>query len=257
MLKSFKVLLFEQERKIRVYLPCNYNEVDKRYPVLYMHDGQNVFGSEEAIGGVSLELHRYLDQNKLDIIVVAIDQNTTGDERVNEYCPWINGEFSKRLQGFISSTGGKGEEYVDFIVNELKSLIDNKYRTVTSQTYMAGVSLGALISTYAACCYPHVFKRVVAISSAYYRNQEEIEKLLESSNLSPLEGFYLDCGTKEAGENNEISELFLLSNKAIYEILMEKSITTKFNIVDGANHNYEMFKERVPEFTTFLTSESI
>lgn len=144
MLKIFNILLFDQERKIRVYLPNNYNEGSMRYPVLYMHDGQNVFDSDEAIGDVSLDLHKYLDQNKLDIIVIAIDQNTTGDEQINEYCPWTNGEFSKKLQGVISSTGGKGKEYVDFIVNDLKPLIDNKYRTATNQTYMAGVSLGVL-----------------------------------------------------------------------------------------------------------------
>lgn len=254
MIETFKVPLFEQARKIRVYLPSDYNKTIKYYPVLYMHDGQNVFDNKEAIGGVSLELHKYLDQNKIDIIVVAIDQNTIGDERINEYCPWKNGEFSKKLLGFISTTGGKGKDYVNFIVDKLKPLIDLKYRTKATQTFMAGISLGGLISTYAACCYPNIFKRVASISSAYYRNQEEIEELLEIGDLSNLERFYLDCGTMEAGENNEISDLFLLSNKVIYEIVKNKVTKTKFEIIEEANHNYNTFKERIPKFITFLTS---
>ncbi|PHF35221.1 esterase [Bacillus pseudomycoides] len=254
MIETFKVPLFEQERKIRVYLPNNYKETNKHYPVLFMHDGQNVFDNTEAIGGVSLDLHKYLDKNKVDIIVVAIDQNTIGEERINEYCPWENGEFSTKLLGYVSATGGKGKEYVDFIVHELKPLIDSKYRTKEAQTFMAGISLGGLISTYAACSYPNVFKRIAVISSAYYRNQEKMEELLKDSDVSTLERFYLDCGTMEAGENDEISDLFLLSNQLIYEIVKNKAIKTKFEIIEEANHNYNAFKERISKFIIFLTS---
>ncbi|HWI48605.1 MAG TPA: alpha/beta hydrolase-fold protein [Rummeliibacillus sp.] len=257
MIESFALSIFDYQRKIQVYLPNNYREVNKIYPVLYMHDGQNVFENEDAIGGIALELNQYLEQNKLDIIVVAIDQNTYGDERINEYCPWTNGAFSEKLIGKKSSLGGKGKEYVDFIVNELKPLIDRNYRTEENQTYMAGISLGALISTYAACCYPHVFKRVAAISAAYYRNQEEIETLLKTSNLSQLERFYLDCGTMESGENDTMSELFLLSNKTIYEILSDKDVILQFNIIENAEHHYKAFKERVPNFISYLTAESV
>jgi predicted alpha/beta superfamily hydrolase len=73
MLKTFKVPLLNEERTIRIYLPTTYDETNTRYPVLYMHDGQNVFDSTEAIGGVSLELHNYLDEQEVALIVVAID----------------------------------------------------------------------------------------------------------------------------------------------------------------------------------------
>lgn len=255
MIKSFTIPIFNQQRKIQVYLPNNYNVVSRSYPVLYMHDGQNVFENEDAIGGVALELNTYLEQTKLDLIVVAIDQNTYGNERINEYCPWINGQFSEKLIGEKSSLGGKRKEYINFIVNVLKPLMDSNYRTEKYQTYMAGISLGALISTYAACCYPHIFKRVAAISSAYYRNQEEIEKLLKMRNISHLERFYLDCGTMESGQNDEISKLFLSSNKTIYEILRYKNVTSRFNIIERGEHNYKAFKDRVPDFITYLTSE--
>lgn len=105
----FSVSLFGKDRKIRVYLPKSYQHgLSRRYPVLYLHDGQNVFGNEEAINGVSLKLHKYLDDQELDLIVVAIDQNTEGEERVNEYCPWKNGTFTEKLIGSIPTYGGKG-----------------------------------------------------------------------------------------------------------------------------------------------------
>lgn len=242
---------FNHERLIRVYLPINYNNESKSYPVLYMHDGQNVFRDEEAIGGISLELEDYLDKNRLEVIVVGIDQNS--DERINEYCPWLHGEFSKKILGEASSEGGKGKQYVDFIVNELKPLIDDKYRTLKDQTAMAGISLGGLISTCAACCYPHIFKNVVVLSSAFWRNQEEIEKLIQNSDLSPIESFYLDCGTREAREKDFISKEFLASNKAIYEILHEKITNTKFEVIKDSEHNYMFFRKRVPELFTFLS----
>lgn len=252
MLEIFPIYItpFEQERLIRVYLPKNYNKENKGYPVVYMHDGQNVFRDNDAIGGKSLELENYLDKNGLEVIVVGIDQNTK--DRINEYCPWVNGEYSKKILGHVSKSGGKGKEYVDFIVNELKPIIDNKYRTLTDHTAMAGISLGGLITTYAMCRYPQIFKNIAVLSSAFYRNQEEIEKLIKDSNLSFIERIYLDCGDKESGNEEIINKEFLASNKAIYDILKEKVPSTEFAIITEAEHNYSIFKERVPKIFSVL-----
>lgn len=246
MIESFPVSLFGEERKIRVYVPSG--SAEKRYPVLYMHDGQNVFDNEEAIGGVALELHEYLDKNKVELIVVAIDQNSP--ERINEYCPWVNGEYTTKLLGAPSFEGGKGKDYVEFIVKELKPLIDSKYNTNPHETYMAGISLGALVTTYAACTYPHIFKRIAGLSSGFYRNQEEIEHLLKTADLSQLEKVYFDCGTREGGE--KLAEPFLETNKAIFEIVRQKGIEAELKVIEGAEHNYQAFKKRIPESISYL-----
>ncbi|WP_226669319.1 alpha/beta hydrolase [Metabacillus litoralis] len=252
MIESLKVHMnrLNQERNIRIYLPKKYNEEDKRYEVLYMHDGQNVFQSTDAIGGVSLEVENYLDENEIELIVVAIDQNR--QERVNEYCPWVNGEYSREIFGLTESTGGSGKEYVDFVVNDLKPLIDKKYRTKKDSTSIAGISLGGLISTYAACCYPQVFKKVAVLSSAFYRNQEQIEKLLEETDLSCVKGFYIDCGTAEAKKEIKISEAFINSNERIYHILNKKHQNVIFETCQDAEHNYTEFKKRVPKLISFI-----
>lgn len=246
MIESIPVTLFGEERKIRVYLPLN--RKGKTYPVLFMHDGQNVFGNEEAIGGVGLELHDYLEENEVELIVVAIDQNSP--ERINEYCPWKNGEYTTKLLGKPSSEGGKGKEYVDSIVNELKPLIDSKYHTNPDETYMAGISLGALVTTYAACTYPHIFKRIAGLSSGFYRNQEEMEQLLKTADLTQLEKVYLDCGTKEGGE--KLAGPFLETNLAIFELIRQKGVEAELKVIEGAEHNYQAFKKRFPEVITYL-----
>ena len=256
MLEKFTIpiLAFNHERTIRVYTPSNYDaEQTKRYPVLYMHDGQNVFEDQDAIQGVSLGLKDYLDKSNFELIVVGIDTNMQDDERKNEYCPWIDGEFSKKLIGKASTTGGKGAAYVEFIVHELKPFIDATYRTLEDSSSIAGVSLGGLISTYAACRYPHIFTKVATISCAFWRNQEKIEKLLLQTDLSSIEKFYMDAGTNES-EDERISKGFLESNQAIFEILAGKITNTRFEILEDAEHNYSSFRKRVPEIFTELFS---
>lgn len=218
---SIRSKQLQDNRLIRVYTPKSYRLTDQQYPVLYIHDGQNVFRNDTAIGGMSLELEHYLDINNLDIIVVAIDQNSK--ERKNEYCPWRNEAYSKQfLEDKTTSFGGNGASYIKFIVEELKPFIDKTYPTQESHAAMAGISLGGLITLYAACTYPHVFTNIILFSSAFYANQEKIEELLDSTDLSLLTTLYMDCGTREAGSKSAVSRKFLLSNQAIAKKLSEK-----------------------------------
>lgn len=122
---------------------------------------------------------------------------------------------------------------------------------------MAGISLGGLISTYAMCRYPQVFKSIAVLSSAFYRNQEEIEKLIQDTDLSLIEGVYLDCGTKEAGYEDVINKEFLASNRAIYELLKEKIPNAKFEIINDAEHNYLSFRERIPKLISLIIASKI
>jgi predicted alpha/beta superfamily hydrolase len=257
LLECFSVYMcsFEQERMIRVYLPKSYQEGAKRYPVLYMHDGQNVFEDEGAIKGVSLGLKDYLDEKSLEIIVVAIDLNVEGEERINEYCPWLHGETAKEILGYASASGGKGEEYLDFIISELKPFIDRKYRTIENDTSMAGISLGALISTYAACRYPYVFKKIAALSPGYYRNQEDIEKFIAQADLTGVEKLYMDFGTKELKEDDKLQNRFATMISGVYEMLDKKIPDTKFETIENGEHNYVSFKTRIPNVISYLYSD--
>ena len=244
----------KNERLIRVYTPPAYQSEKKSYPVLYMHDGQNVFNDEDAIGGSSLHLEKYLNENELEIIVVAIDQNSP--ERKDEYCPWPNNEYSRKLLSDESlSFGGKGDLYSSFVVEELKPLIERKYRTQKNRSAMAGISMGGQISLYIACKYPHVFKDLIMLSSAFYANQEEMENLLASADLTGIDSFYMDCGTDEAGAGTYISKEFLASNKKIYEIIKQKITHAVFEAIEGNEHHYKFFQQRVPALFSFMNRD--
>ncbi|MCG2585577.1 alpha/beta hydrolase [Massilia sp. TS11] len=148
-------------RQIRVYLPPGYAESTKRYPVLYMHDGQNLFDDATSYSGewgVDETLNALAREGKLELIVVGIDNG--GDKRMTE------------LNGFDDSEAGKkeGEAYVRFIVETVKPLIDQRLRTRPERQYtgIMGSSMGGLISHYAIARYPQVFGKAGVFSPSYW-----------------------------------------------------------------------------------------
>ncbi|MFC4410392.1 alpha/beta hydrolase [Chungangia koreensis] len=247
---------FIKAKNIRIYLPANYSDADQHYPVLYMHDGKNVFSDDVAIGGVSLSLEKYLVTNSIELIVVGIDASEEQDGRSDEYCPWMGGEYSRQVSEAALYQGGKGDAYVRFIVEELKPFIDESYRTIPTDTAIGGISLGGLISTYAACKYPGIFKKVIAISSGFWRNQEKMEELIASIDLSGNERFYMDWGTKEGKENAFISRLFCESNESIANLIKDKIPHAHIAIIAQAEHSYPYFKQRVPAIFNYLLNKS-
>jgi alpha-glucosidase len=150
-----------RKRQIRVYLPPGYASSDKRYPVLYMHDAQNLFDDATSFVGewkVDETLDALAKAGKLELIVVGIDNGE--DKRLNELNAWDNPRFGR----------GEGHEYMDFIVKVLKPLVDSTYRTLPERanTAVMGSSMGGLISHYAIAQYPEVFSKAGVFSPAYW-----------------------------------------------------------------------------------------
>ncbi|MBH0170007.1 MULTISPECIES: alpha/beta hydrolase [Fictibacillus] len=254
MLQTFKVTIAQFggiERQIRVCLPDDYTDSHEQYPVLYMHDGQNLFHDEDASYGVSWGLADYLSKSKAPLIIVGIDCNHEGFERFNEYAPWENPTVGPELLKFEGVYGGKGEAYIEFILHTLKPLIDEKYRTKPDETLMAGSSMGGLISTYAACRYPHIFQRVASLSSAYWFNQTEIERFIEESDLSGLKRFYMDIGTDEDTSKVDAAH-YIRSSEEVYEVFKKKNIDVQFKIIDGGVHHETAWRERMPKIIEYL-----
>ncbi|MDX8291202.1 alpha/beta fold hydrolase [Metabacillus indicus] len=256
MIETFKVSIsaFNLVRQVTVFLPESYSEGNNSYPVLYMHDGQNLFEDSKASFGVSWGLKEHLEESGMNLIVVGIDCNHEGYGRFDEYGPWVNHTLAKDLIGEPGDLGGKGEAYIDFIVNELKPLIDGKYRTQRDETAMAGSSMGGLISTYAACKYPHIFRRIASVSSAYWFNQAELEELIKESDLSSIERFYMDVGTKEGTASVRWQD-YIDSSNSVYALLKERIENCRYDIVQDAEHNEAAWRERVPEILDYLYSD--
>ena len=158
---NFHMPQLNRDRRIWVYLPPDYDSNNEKYPVLYMHDGQNLFDTFTSYAGeweVDETLNELYDEGYQVPIVVGIDNG--GGERINEYTPWVNSEYG----------GGQGSEYMEFLVNTLKPHIDENYRTHTNRehTGIMGSSLGGLISLYGALKYQDVYGSSGIFSPAYW-----------------------------------------------------------------------------------------
>ncbi|MGD7023709.1 alpha/beta hydrolase [Rossellomorea vietnamensis] len=248
---NVKITPLNRDRTIRVYLPKGYERnADQRYPVLYMHDGQNLYRDEDAGYGMAWRVGDYLDESEFEMIVVGIDCND-GLKRLDEYAPWESSKMPEVFDETRATIGGEGQAYIEYIVHELKPFIDQKYRTKTSETSMAGSSMGGLISTYAACKYPHIFKRVASLSSAYWFNQEAIEELIRKSDMSAVERFYMDVGTAEVTETID-GETYERTSERVYDILKEKVENIRFDTIEGGVHNEISWRERLPQVFGYL-----
>ena len=131
----------KKPRRLYVYLPKEYGKTDRRYPVLYMFDGHNVFYNSHATYGKSWGMKEYLEKTKMPLIVVGIECNPEDFKRLSEYSPWT---FTRRGLPIIE---GKGKETMDWITGTLKPEIDRTYRTLPDRenTMIAGSSMGGLI----------------------------------------------------------------------------------------------------------------
>ena len=158
---AFEIPGLNRERSARIYVPPGYESGRQRYPVLYMHDGQNLFDDATAYAGewgVDETLNALAKSRGLRLIVVGIDNG--GAERIHELNPWDNPQFGR----------GEGEQYLAFIVRVLKPWVDQHYRTRPDRRHTAimGSSMGGLISSYALSHYPDVFGSAGILSPAYW-----------------------------------------------------------------------------------------
>ena len=178
-----------RERTVRIYLPPGYEQSTRHYPVLYMHDGQNLFDDATAHAGewgIDETLNELAKSRRLELIVVGIDNG--GAERIHELNAWDNPQFGK----------AEGAQYTAFIVEVLKPWIDQHYRTRADRRHTAimGSSMGGLISTYAISRYPQVFGKAGIFSPAYWLAPQVFADT-EARPPPPAERIYFYAGGSE------------------------------------------------------------
>lgn len=175
-------LLFDSEAlddeiTVDVWTPSSYDPLrGEGYPVVYVHDGQNVFDPEQAFAGVAWELDdiadRLADNGEIEApIIVAIHNRGARNLRANDYFPEMSLEYiatEDKPRTYIYETcrdGFFGDEYTAFVATELKPLVDSQYNTSSERTYTVGSSMGALASLYLFCEYPGIFKGAACLST--------------------------------------------------------------------------------------------
>lgn len=260
--------LFSKEmnliKKIRIYLPKNYFSSKKKYPVLYMHDGQNIFStSNEHPLNQSWELEKILEtfeNQKLEIIVVGIDCNTSNFERFNEYSPWKNSIDSLILEKrkLKKDIGGKGDLYAKFLINNIKPFIDSNFKTLADykNTFIAGSSMGAIISLYMALKFENIFSKVGLFSIATWFAESEIINFINKKTIPKNMKLYLDIGTNESSckEISTFPKIYLDGFKKVNHALSSKTYKENiFSLIEPfGEHNEFSWNRRFPLFLHFI-----
>jgi predicted alpha/beta superfamily hydrolase len=231
---AFFMPQLNRKRRIWVYLPENYAFTNKRYPVLYMHDGQNLFDALTSSFG-EWGVDEMMDTVKLrkQCIIVGIDHGDS--KRLTEYNPYIS-RFGD----------GEGDAYVDFLVHTLKPQIDQRFRTKAdaTNTSIAGSSMGGLISLYALLKYPTVFGNAGVFSPAFWIAPELTKKI--ESIPSFKQGVYFVCGELEGDQmTKDMQQIFLL--------LQQKGLKrTVYKQVKDGQHNERFWQTEMDDFYKWL-----
>jgi predicted alpha/beta superfamily hydrolase len=227
------------KRALRVYLPPSYAENPaKRYPVLYMHDGQNLFDAKTASFGVEWgvdeTINRLVAMGKMDeVIVVGID-NTP--DRIPEYTPCCDPKYG----------GGKLDAYDHFIVETVKPYVDTHYRSLPGKdsTAIMGSSLGGLASVAIAQRHPDIFSKAGGVSSSFWWNEGAmIKKLPERVPVK----FYIDAGTRDDGleDTAKMRDAMLAKGYRADSDLL-------FYSAEGGRHNEASWAARVEKPLTWF-----
>jgi predicted alpha/beta superfamily hydrolase len=235
---AFFMPQLNRNRRIWMYLPPGYASSKKSYPVIYMHDGQNLFDNATSYSGewgVDEFLDSIISKGKKAMIVVGIDNGQ--EDRMSEYNPW-------KFQNFGE---GEGDKYVDFLVKTLKPYFDKYYRTLSNKqnTFVAGSSMGGLISLYVVLKYPETFGGAGIFSPAFWTAPGiDSTVVLQSKKIHSKLFFY--AGGKE-GEAM-VPDMIRIEK----EIKIKSSSPIKEIIDPEAQHNEAAWRKWFPAFYEWM-----
>lgn len=240
------------KRDVLVWLPPDYaRDPNRRYPVLYMHDGNNLFDRRTSFGGQEWEVDEHANAliraHSIEPVIIVGIYNTSA--RMDEYT-W----YSDTLDG--QTVGGKGAQYARFLVEELKPMIDKTYRTLPDRehTSVMGSSLGGQISFYLGLNYPQVFGQVGLMSpSIWWKHRAMVQDVARfPTNLR----VWVDMGTREGSD----PEAMVQDAKDFVAGLEKRGYqhfrNLAFHLEPGAGHNEQAWDARFDRPLSFFFGSS-
>ncbi len=238
---DFVIPQLNRTRRIWINLPENYDASSEHYPVLYFHDGQNVFDAATSFSSewqVDETIQELAIPGCNETIVVAVDNG--GSSRIDEYSPWLNADYNE---------GGEGAAYSNFIIETLKPVIDENFRTLTDRdhTSTAGSSLGALIAIYLVSEHNDVFSKAGIFSPAFWFNPEIFE-FVQNSTLSSDTKIYFVCGDSESSDMvNDMQQM--------YDAVTTNNVPTSnlnYVVQNGGTHSEYWWRQYFPNMFTAI-----
>lgn len=244
-------------RPLHIYLPEGYYESDERYPVMYFFDGHNLYYNEDATYGKSWGLKEFLDNWDKKMIVVGIECGHDGEERLSEYLPYPANKTSH-----FAKFAPMGDETMQWILSEVKPLIDLEYRTFPFRecTGIAGSSMGGLMALYAVVHYNRWFSKGGCVSSAIGFCMRPLMADMRKNVISPDTRVYLSWGTREAhglhnpDKDDRTSKTYGW-NKKVADQARGSGAEVKMHCQVGGGHCEADWEKLVPTFMNFLWTE--
>ena len=243
---AFPSTLLGNTRAVWVYLPPTYLEnIRARFPVVYMHDGQNLFDPSLAFGGNPWWVQNAIDgaaESGAFAEVVVVGPEATAD-RIGEYTPTADPNYG----------GGKGMLYLRMLVEELKPKVDAELRTLPEREHTAilGSSLGGLISAYAGVVKPQVFGMVGAMSpSTWWDNKVLLSEVATTGAAGRPLRVYVDSG--DSGTSNDDKDNTAALAQAYRTLGYADGTTLKYVVQAGASHSEIYWSQRLPEALKFI-----
>lgn len=227
---AFEMPQLNRTRRIWVYLPPDYETSELNFPVLYMHDGQNLFDQATSFAGeweVDETLNELFNEGKTVPIVVGIDNG--GGDRIDEYTPWINSQYG----------GGDGDLYADFIAETLKPYIDENYRTLSGRehTGVMGSSLGGLISFYIAHKYQDMFSKAGVFSPSFWFSDSVYNFASVTGKNYPMK-YYIMGGSNES--SGLVAQMQVMVDTLLSIGFQEEEVSML--VVPGGQHNEALWR---------------
>jgi predicted alpha/beta superfamily hydrolase len=243
--ERFASRFLRNQRDLIVYTPPGYGDQPRRrFPVLYLHDGQNLFdGTTSFIPGQDWHAGQTADESinagTVEPLIIVGIYNTKA--RVREYTPTAAPKLG----------GGGAERYAKFLIEEVKPFVEREYRALSGpqQTGIGGSSLGGLVSLYLGLTHSSIFGKIAALSPSVWWNHQVIHRFVRSLDVRPRPRIWLDIGTREGPRIVRDVERFrdVLINKG-----WRLGPDLHYQRVDGAEHNEAAWAQRVRPFLQFL-----
>lgn len=242
---QMEITTLNRPRKVWVYLPEGYDPKGKPYPVIYMHDGQNLFYDELTAYGTAWHVDMVLDDiySKTGNACIVVGIECDGDRRLSEYSPWPINFFAFKSKRSIAkercNRGGEGAQYSEFLVNTLKPFIDSHYNTNKDRiaTAVAGSSMGGLISCYLGLRYQHVFETMGLFSTYTEFNQSAFDRFVAKTPQTLSQHALVYCGGKE-GDEFTTNGRMLKNSLNLYKILSRRNLSCEL-VYNSDFYHYE------------------
>lgn len=219
--RYYDITNYEEKRRIRIVLPPDYNHTDNRYPVVYFHDGQNMIYDKESYSGVSWKLFSTMMNLSEELKFISVLIDNAGPGRLSEYSAW---DFEFR-PGVVIPAGA--DDYLDFIVNELKPNIDEEFRTLPERenTGLIGSSMGALISAYGGARYNNVFGRLGVFSLCAFLTSDQFVDTMLYHPVAPNTRVFIQTGTEEGNDEDAMHNMGInISQEYINDAILYQNI---------------------------------